>query len=69
MQLQNIIKVLNIVAKYVKPGDDYVGAMHDIVLLPLRTSDPITEEDIAELKSLGAHVSSEGSGDCWAFFT
>jgi hypothetical protein len=66
MNFENFVKTLAVVAKYAKPTD-YLQAEHDIIFLPLMKDTAITAEDEAELKRLGAHVSSEG--DCWATFT
>jgi hypothetical protein len=66
MNFENLVMTFAVVAKYAKPTD-YCSAEHDILYLPLMADTPITAEDEAELKRLGAHL--DKSADCWAVFT
>lgn len=66
MNLRDMIKVLQIVAKYDEPSTIYCQADHDILHLPLMNDTQISEEDREELLSLGAF---ESSADNWAVYT
>jgi len=68
MTLDKIIKVLEIVSKYVEPSSTWLAADHDIIYLPIHKDTKLSEEDEKALEDLEANKPSR-QYDCWYFYT
>ncbi len=66
MNLRDLIKVLEIVAKYDESSQTWCQAEHDILFLPLMNDTEIDSVDHANLLMLGAFKHDDGG---WAVYT